>query len=182
MPGRDVRFAEFYDRFHRHVHAYCHRRTQAAAVEDAVAETFLAAWRKADEIPPGEHALPWLYGVAHRVLTHQWRTAFRSQRLAEKLSSLGVTPTTLPEEVVILEQEASQILAALAALNATDREILRLTAWEELSHDEIALALGISVGAVRQRSYVAKKKLANEYNRLEARRTVSPAAQKGGVW
>jgi RNA polymerase sigma-70 factor (ECF subfamily) len=182
VAGGDARFAEFYNRFHRHVYAYCHRRTQAAAVEDAVADTFLTAWRKSDEIPPGDQALPWLYGVAHRVLTHQWRTAMRSQRLHEKLSSLGVTPTSLPEEVAMVRQEASQILAALSALNATDREVLRLNAWEELTHDEIALVLDISVGAVRQRFHVAKKKLTDEYNRLETRRTVSPAAQKGGGW
>jgi RNA polymerase sigma-70 factor (ECF subfamily) len=82
----------------------------------------------------------------------------------------------------MVRQEASQILAALSALNATDREVLRLNAWEELTHDEIALVLDISVGAVRQRFHVAKKKLTDEYNRLETRRTVSPAAQKGGGW
>ena len=47
---------------------------------------------------------------------------------------------------------------------------------------DIAVALGISVGAVRQRFYAAKKKLAEEYNRLESRKIRSPAAQKGGAW
>lgn len=180
MAGEGARFAEFYDRFHRHVYAYCRRRTHADAVEDAVADTFLIAWRKSDEIPFGDQALPWLYGVAYRVLTHHWRSAFRRGRLAERLSSLGLTAINLPEDVVILRQEARQLLAALAALKSTDQEILRLTAWEELSHAEIAVALDITVGAVRQRLYVAKKKLATEYNRLEGRRTV-PAAQKGGA-
>jgi RNA polymerase sigma-70 factor (ECF subfamily) len=182
LAGGDPRFAEFYDRFHRHIYAYCLRRIQASAVEDVVAETFLVAWRKLDEVPAGDEALPWLYGVAHRVLAHQWRSAFRSQRLNEKLSSLGVTPTILPEEVVTLRQEVGQVLTALGELNPTDQEILRLTAWEELSHSEIAVALDIKVGAVRQRLYAAKKNLADQYNRLESRRTVSPAAQKGGAW
>lgn len=106
----------------------------------------------------------------------------RRERLAEKLSSLGVTATSLPEDVVVLRQEARQLLTALAALKSTDQEILRLTAWEELSQPEIAVALGITVGAVRQRLYAAKKKLATEYNRLERRRTDFPAAQKGGAW
>ena len=177
-----TRFLEVHDRFYRHVYAYCRRRTHTDAVEDVVADTFLIAWRKSDQIPPGDQALPWLYGVAYRVLTHQWRSAFRRERLAEKLSSLGVTAMSLPEDVVVIRQDARPLLTALAALKSTDQEILRLTAWEELSHAEIAAALGINVGAVRQRFYAAKKKLADEYNRLEKRRTDLPAAQKRGAW
>ena len=149
------------------------------AVEDAVSDTFMTVWRRLDEIPPGDDILPWLYGVAYRVLAHQWRSAFRRQRLAEKLSSLGVTATSLPEDVVVLRQEARQVVTALGGLNSTDQEILRLTTWEELSPAEIAVALGISVGAVRQRFYQAKKKLADEYNRLETGGPISPLLRKG---
>lgn len=182
MTGGDVPFHEIYDRFHPQVYAYCRRRTRDDDVQDAVAETFLIAWRKTDDIPSGDQALPWLYGVAYRVLTHQWRSAFRRQKLAEKLSLLGLTPMDLPEDIVIARQDHRQLLAALSGLRGIDQEILRLTAWEELSQAEIAVVLGITVGAVRQRLYEAKRKLAHEYNRLERRRTDIPAAQKGGAW
>jgi RNA polymerase sigma factor (sigma-70 family) len=179
--AEDAVFLDLYERFHRHVYAYCRRRTTADAVEDAVAETFLLAWRKSDEIP-GDQALLWLYGVAYRVLTHQWRSASRRGRLAEKLASLGITAISLPEDTVIVGQEHHQVLTALGALKDTDQEILRLTAWEELPQAEIAVVLGISIGAVRQRFYTAKKKLADEYIRIDNRKNRSPAAQKGGVW
>lgn len=182
MVGGDAPFREIHDRCYRHVYAYCRRRTHGDAVDDAVAETFLTAWQKLDEIPPGDQVLPWLYGVAYRVLTHQWRSNSRRQRLAEKVASLGVVAISVPEDVVILRQESRQLLAALAALNSTDQEILRLTAWEELSQADMAIALGITVGAVRQRLYAAKKHLAGEYNRLENRKIGSLAARKGGVW
>ena len=182
MAGGDPRFREVHDHFYRDVYAYCRRRTDPDSVEDAVADTFLTAWRKSDEIPPGDHTLPWLYGVAYRVLTHQWRSNFRRGRLNLKVASFGGVSTSLPEEIVIAGHEQRQLLAALGALKPNDQEILRLTVWEELSHADIALALGISVGAVRQRFYAAKKKLADEYNRLESRKIHSPAAQKGGAW
>jgi len=182
LAGGDAQFREIHDRFYRHVYAYCRRRTRPDAVEDAVSDTFMTVWRRLDEIPPGDEALPWLYGVAYRVLAHQWRSAVRRQRLADKLSSLGVTATSLPEDVVVLRQEARQVMIALAALKKSDQEILRLTTWEELSQPEIAIALGITVAAVRQRIYEAKKKLAHAYNRLEDRRADLPAAQKGGAW
>lgn len=173
-------FREVHDRFYGHVLAYCRRRARADDVDDAVAEVFLTVWRKFNEVPPGDQALPWLYGVAYRVLTHQWRSNFRRHRLAEKLSSLSAPAIGIPDDVIVQRREARQLLTALAALNRTDQEILRLAAWEDLSHPEISVALGISVDAVRQRFYAAKKNLAAEYNRLENRRTV-PAAEKGGA-
>jgi len=181
VADADIRFLDAYNRFHGHVYAYCRRRTRADMVEDAVADTFLTAWRKSDAIPPGDEALPWLYGVAYRVLTHQWRGASRRSRLVRKLASFGATAMSLPEDVVVMRQESRQLLTALAALKRTDQEILRLTAWEELAGADIAVILGISPGAVRQRLYAAKTHLADEYNRLDNRRTGSPAAEKGGV-
>jgi len=182
VGSADTRFLDVYNRFQPHVYAYCRRRTTADMVEDAVADTFLTAWRKSNAIPPGDEALPWLYGIAYRVITHQWRSASRRFRLSRKLASLGATAISLPEDVMVMRQESRQLLSALEALNRTDQEILRLTAWEELTGAEIAAAVGISPGAARQRLYSARKKLADEYNRLENRRTGSPAAEKGGAW
>ena len=178
----DAAFVELYGRFHRQIYAYCRRRVPADAVDDAVAETFFLAWRKSEEIPPGDQALLWLYGVAYRVLTHEWRSNFRRRRLAEKVAAFGGIAITLPEEIVIAGQDQRQLLTALGALRANDQEVLRLAVWEDLSQADIALALGISVGAVRQRFYAAKKKLAEEYNRLESQKISAPAAQKGGAW
>jgi RNA polymerase sigma factor (sigma-70 family) len=182
LAGGDARFGEIHDRFYKDVYAYCRRRTDPASVEDAVADTFVVAWRKSDEIPLGDQALPWLFGVAYRVLTHQWRGNLRRGRLIQKVASFGGVSTNLPEEVVIARHEHRQLLTALRALGQDDQELLRLSVWEELSHADIAIALGVSVGAVRQRFYAAKKKLAEEYNRLEGRKIPSPAAQKGGSW
>ena len=182
MAGGDARFREVHDRFFRDVYSYCRRRTSADEVDEAVADTFVTAWRKSDEIPPGDQALPWLYGVAYRVLTHHWRSNFRRGRLSQKVASFGGISTSLPEEIVIVGHEQRQVLTALEALRHNDQEILRLTVWEELSQADIAIALGISIGAVRQRFYAAKKKLAEEYNRLDSQKIHSPAAQKGGAW
>ena len=182
MPAGDARFTELYERYHQRIQAYCGRRTGPDRVEDAVAETFLTAWRRIDDVPGGNDALPWLYGVAYKVMSHQWRSASRRGRLNKKLASLGVNVVEAPEEVVVIRHESRQVLEALERMNATDREILRMSAWEELSHAEVATALGISIEATRQRLYQAKKNATREFNRLEKRRVKSPAAQKGGVW
>lgn len=178
MAGEDARFREVHDRFYRHVYTYCRRRIGADSVEDAVAETFLVVWRKWDQIPPGDHALPWIYGIAYRVLANQRRSVVRRGRLAGKVAGLGMS-SSLPEDVVILDQEHCQALAAFGALRASEQEILRLTFWEELPQSEMAVALGITIAAARQRLYEATRRLTDEYNRLENRGIRSPSARKG---
>src|SRR4029450_2647016 len=57
------------------VRAYARRRAAPDAAQDVVADTFLVAWRRLEDVP--EDALPWLYGVARRVLANQRRSAAR---------------------------------------------------------------------------------------------------------
>ena len=77
--GRDVdrrgAFEELFTAHYWAVRGYVRRRSSSAAVEDVVAETFLVAWRRLDAI--GEDPLPWLLGVARRVLANQQRAERR---------------------------------------------------------------------------------------------------------
>ncbi len=182
MAADSTRFVEIYERSYRHVYGYCRRRTSADNVEDVVADTYLTAWRKIDQVPPGDDCLPWLYGVAYRVLSHEYRGTSRRRRLAQKLESVGATPVSVPEEYIVMRDESRLVLQALENLKPTDQEILRLTTWEELSHEEVAVALGISNGAARQRLHEAKKNLTREYTRLEKRRSPTPTLERGGAW
>ena len=56
------------------------------AAEDLVAETFVVAWRRFDEIPPRDQELFWLYGIAGRVLSNTLRGRQRSMRLEMRLA------------------------------------------------------------------------------------------------
>lgn len=180
MTDSDDRFVDLYERFYRPVYAYCRRRTTAERVDDVVADTFLVAWRRIDVVPRGSEVLPWLMGVAYRVLGTQWRGTSRSRKLERKLSSVGYETPPPPDEVVLLKEQSSQVVAALDSLKPTDQEILRLAAWEEMPQADIAVVLNINIGAVRQRLYEAKKNLAKEYDKQSKRRK-APAAKKGGV-
>lgn len=182
MTRDDDRFVEIYETYRNHIRAYCTRRTARDAVDDAVADTFLTAWRRIDDVPGGESALLWLYGVAYKVLGHQWRGASRRKRLNSRLQTLAPIPSSGPEEVIVVRHESLQMRQALGRLNGTDREILLLAAWEGLDHAEMATVLGITPGAVRQRFYQARKNLTREYARLDKSRMRSPAAQEGGAW
>lgn len=71
------------------------------------------------------------------------------------------------------------VIKASSRLRPIDQEVLRLTTWEELSHADAAVVLGIEAAAVKQRAYRARRNLANEYQKL-TKEHQPPAARKGG--
>lgn len=179
MNGRiDERLWEVYERHYRDIYAYCRRRVSVDLVDDVVSETFVVAWRKRDVMPEGEDTLPWLYGVAYRVVLHKWRGSGRGQRLEAKLASLGVGGVSSAEEVMVISEESRQVIQAASRLRPKDQELLRLAFWEELSHSEVAQVLGIKPDAVRQRVSRALKALANEYDRLDRKGPASTLLRK----
>ena len=83
---RERRFGEVFGRHRRDVVAYCGWRAASASdAQDAVAEVFLAAWRRVDEIPRGERERVWLYATARRVIANQRRSDRRRDALHERL-------------------------------------------------------------------------------------------------
>lgn len=177
----DPRFADVYRRNYRNIYAYCRRRMDVDRVDDAVAETFLVAWRKRDQLPHGPDALPWLYGVAYRVLLHQWRSAARRNRLRQKVAGIAPDMPALPDQHLVQSQESHMVIQAATRLRPIDQEILRLSLWEELTHAEIAAVLSLEEPAVRKRFSRAVRNLAREFDRLEGRSSTTPLAPKGGV-
>ncbi|MDP9307680.1 MAG: hypothetical protein M3P15_05160 [Actinomycetota bacterium] len=74
---------------------YALRRTDRETAQDIVAETFTIAWRRFDDVP--EEPLPWLYGVARRVLANQRRSLRRLTALRRKLAPDADTPPELAD-------------------------------------------------------------------------------------
>jgi RNA polymerase sigma-70 factor (ECF subfamily) len=180
VPGReDTLFAELYRLHYRPIYDYCRRRLAADVVDDAVAETFLTAWRRLEDVPAGDAARVWLYGVAYRVIGHLWRSTARRRRLEGRLRSVVHRPASAADELVIDGDEYRRVLDAAARLRHTDAEVLRLVAWEQLSVVEIAAVLDITANAVKQRLHRARRNLAREYRRLESRQ-VSPSDSPRG--
>lgn len=176
-------FASLYDCHHRAIRAFCRRRVEKDAVDDVVAETFLVAWRRIDVVPTGEAGKLWLYGVAYRVISNQWRGAARRRRLQDRLQVIdGGGADNNDDDTAVAADQRRLVVEAAARLNDKDAEVLRLAAWEQLSMIDIAEVLGIAPNAVKQRLHRAKQHLGREYRALESRSiSPTPDAPKGGV-
>jgi RNA polymerase sigma-70 factor (ECF subfamily) len=153
----EERFERLYAEHGRAVLAYALRRlTDPHDAADVVAETFLVAWRRLDDVPASDAARLWLYRVARYVLANQYRSERRRERLAERLRrDLSLALEDVPRPA----WDSGTLRDALAGLGAEDQEILRLCGWEELTPRQIATVLGITHVAARSRLHRARRRL-----------------------
>jgi RNA polymerase sigma factor (sigma-70 family) len=153
----EERFRRVYGAHFTPLLAYALRRVaQREDAADVVAETFLVAWRRCAEMPPGDEARLWLYGVARRVLANHHRVGVRRERLGERLRERLTTTTSDPAAEV---DERLAVLSALGRLGELDREVLTLTVWEGLQPREVAAVLGVGAAVVRTRLNRARARL-----------------------
>src|SRR4249920_1770435 len=97
---RDVSQADFAALFNAHFDsllAYTRRRTpQLADAEDALAETYVVAWRRFAELPTDAQGRRlWLFGVAYRVIANQRRATGRRLQLTDRLKA-ALLPSPRP--------------------------------------------------------------------------------------
>jgi RNA polymerase sigma-70 factor, ECF subfamily len=173
--GRRHQFELLFAAHHDLLLAYLLRRTASTDdAADVLAETFLTAWRRLDQVPEGDAARPWLYGVARRVLANHRRGESRRAALTVKLR--GELAATAPDRVSLPAESANSPAGqAFQQLSERDRELLALTAWEGLTPAEIAVVLGCSRNAVRIRLHRARIRFTRLLDRLAKPRDVTSA-------
>lgn len=165
--GRHARFEEVYLAYSGLILAYARRRTpDDAAAQDVVAETFTTAWRRLEDLPPGDEARPWLYAVARRVLANAHRSEVRRAALERRLAAQPPPPVELHAPF-----DDGAVARAFAALSDGDRELLTLVGWDGLDRDDMAVVLGCSRGAVRVRLHRARQRFARELAAVGVTRT-----------
>jgi RNA polymerase sigma-70 factor (ECF subfamily) len=163
VETHEERFETLFRDNYASVRAYALRRTSREAAQDVVAETFLVAWRRVDDVP--EDALPWLYGVARRVLSNQRRSAARGTALERRLAGAGVGQGL--GDPADRAGDAELLRHALGLLPEHQREALMLVAWHGLSGARAARAAGCTRAAFAVRLHRARARLARELEALE---------------
>lgn len=132
------------------------RLNDFASCQEVVDETFLIAWRRWDDHPDADRELPWLYGIAYRVLSNSRRSRDRRDRLNVRLATERQWGTIDNDSHDV---DVDALARAMSHLKAGDQELLRLVYWEELTYRQIAIELAISENAVGIRINRAKKNL-----------------------
>lgn len=152
--GNEEAFRILWDRFGAGVYTVCRRRLgDAGAAEDATQEAFTSVWRRAGTFDPTRgSAAAWLYAVARNAAAQLVR---RGQA--------GATLTVLDDQTADAEYDPVirlAVLAALARLPATEREVLELAYFEDMTQTEIAKRLRLPLGTVKTRTRSGLHRLA----------------------
>jgi RNA polymerase sigma-70 factor (ECF subfamily) len=166
-------FAGIFDRHFRAVFAYCARRVGESAAEDLAGEVFARAFGSRGRYDAAwDDALPWLVGIARHVVADYHRSLGRCAHALSYARELVGTiddPAANVSNAVDAKRELPRVLATLSSLSSQDVEIVLLAAWEDLSYQDIAIALDIPVGTVRSRLSRARRRMRAQVTRRHSR-------------
>jgi RNA polymerase sigma-70 factor (ECF subfamily) len=134
----------------------------AADAEDAVQEAFMRVLRHRDTLHEVRDQRVWLIRIVWNVVLDRKRR-LKTRPETDDVSELArVLPATglSAEERAAAAQHHAHVLACVEKLPAKERQVLMLSAFEELTSVEIAAVLGVSESSVRSRLFRARNLMA----------------------
>jgi RNA polymerase sigma-70 factor (ECF subfamily) len=157
VPEGAPTFAAFYDRAVREVFRYLYRATlgDRAVAEDLTQETFAAVVVAARAGKAQALELPWVIGIARHKLIDHHRRRERERRVLE----LASHDEELDESLDALTGSSSHVLDLLRALPEAQQLVLVLRYCDDLTVDQVARAIGLSVHATESRLARARRSL-----------------------
>jgi len=168
--GSRPAFEELFARYRGPLYGFFRRRLDGdQRAEDLTQETFLAVIRAPDRYQPKALVRTYLYGIAMNLLAAERRKRLRDSPAGNAAPELRSNEA--PDSVLWVRQ-------ALEKLDDSEREILMLREYEQLSYAEIAELLKLPVNTVRSRLFRARMALKGW---LEPERKIPDLATEGGV-
>jgi RNA polymerase sigma-70 factor (ECF subfamily) len=148
---------EVYDRYRRAVWSVAMSITRADHLaQEAVQEIFIRAWNAAASYDPSRDLGPWLMTIARHASLDLVRRELRPTRGGHEAE----TDVVVEEPGIDQAWVSWEIQEALGRLTADEREIVRLSFFEDLTHAQVAERLGVPIGTVKSRSHRAHRRLA----------------------
>jgi RNA polymerase sigma-70 factor (ECF subfamily) len=152
--GDGEAFRSLFERHAATIRGFVRARADTNDVDDVLADTFATAWVRRNSFDTSrENALPWLLGIATKLVQK-----LRRERFGHQADPLLNDDRSDSAELGVREVDPG-LHAALATLGEGEREILLLVAIGEMSVVEAARAAGISPVAARVRLFRARKKM-----------------------
>jgi len=174
LKGDRQAFSRLVEAYQRPVYNLTYRMLgNPEEAEDAAQETFLRAYSRLDQYDAKHKFSTWVFSIANNHCIDRLRkrrttsVSIDDNPVLQNLE--GDAPR--PERTTMAHEDAAEMQALLNQLDPDYRTPLILRYWEELSYDEIAQAMDISLSAVKSRLFRARQKLATLYQEAEAATT-----------
>ena len=169
LDGDDTAFTELVKKYQKPVHALVWRKIGDFHVaEEITQDTFLKAYQSLATLKKPQRFASWLYVIA----ANRCRTWLRKKRLQtqslEETNSARLEKTTYSEYVIeqnertAVEAQREVVKKLLAKLQESERTIITLYYFSEMSSAEIGAFLGVSANTIRSRLRRAQQRLRKE--------------------
>ncbi len=171
QAGETDAFQIIFDRYSSHVINFAYRflNSQEEA-EDIAQEVFLKIYRAKERYDANRPFRPWLFSIASRLISNQRRSRKRHPQESLDWSSedsdgrlqsplLVDHSNPLPDEILQKQQLIDTVKKALEKLPGEQRKAVLLARYEEMSYEEIAITMEVSVSAVKSLLFRARGSL-----------------------
>lgn len=157
------RFEAVFDEYHRTVYEYLARAVGTDRADEYAGDVFVAAFAARVRYDPERGSVRgWLFGIAANVRRTRSRSEWRGRRARNRMSGEREEHAggyEAVDEALDSGNQLARVAPFLRELSDTDRDVLMLYAWNELTYAEIAQVLGVEVGTVRSRLSRARARL-----------------------
>lgn len=171
--GDQAAFEAFVHRYHGPVLGYLERMLRdSGKAEDIVQETFIRLIKQLQTGVIPEQIKPWMYRVATNLCRDYWRSAgYRHGMQTGELTADHTDPGSSVIELYERQETRREMVAMLAELPDSQREIVLLRFFQDLKLQEIADALDMSLSAVKTSLYNGLRKIKKKLD-SKSQRTV----------
>ena len=167
--GDQEAFTQIVEMYQNPVYNMCYRMlSNPQAAEDAAQETFWRVYKNLNRYDSKRKFATWLLSIAaHYCIDQQRKKRLPSIDLSEIIEFSAEDPAPKPENVAIKNEFSEEVQRQMAELNESDRAVLVLRYWHEMSEVEISETLRITKSAVKSRLHRARKHMAEQWSSVQ---------------
>lgn len=156
--GRRADFDALYRLYHPRLWRFlAHLMRQPEAIEEALNDTMLVVWQRADSFDGRSKLSTWIFGIAYR----KGLKTLSRQDLPLDDDDMPETadPGAGPEQQLNLVQLRGRLKGAMAELSPEHRAVVELCYFHDMAYGEIAEVVGCPQETVKTRMFYARRRL-----------------------
>ncbi|MEG0462538.1 MULTISPECIES: RNA polymerase sigma-70 factor [Bacteroides] len=166
IGGDEEAFCELYARYKSRLLYFALKFVKSRDfAEDIFQDTFAVVWQSRRFINPDSSFSAYLYTIVRNRILNRMREMANEDRLKEHILTQAIDYSDNTRQTILGNELKNLVNTALQQLTPRQRQVFELSREAQLSHKEIADALGISVNTVQEhisaslkliRSYLTK--------------------------
>ena len=173
-PGNADSFAKLIDTYQNRVFGFVRRMVPTGEdAEDITQEVFIRAFQNFERFDARASIRTWLFRIAYNLCVDRARKSNRglqmvSLQMSPEIEEEFDVPDSRwkPDDLLEDAEFRGRLDRAIGAMSEKLRSVLLLHDKEDLSYEEIAMALNIPIGTVKSRLFLARTQLQNSVKDL----------------